>query len=255
MDDPKNPHGFRRWMRNTAHFYRLWASHHHDDAAILARGRKPVILLHGWGGTRGTLAQLEKRLLVDGFAPYIFPLGGWMGRFNTRCVDELAALVETHLESLAMTFSLPRVAIVGHSMGGLIGRYMVSLLDGHRYVHTLVTLGSPHHGSPLATAARHTPLRWISHALDQLEPGSALMSELDAHPIPSDVYAAALTARGDRYCPPESASLPVPNGADHIVNIDVGDYGHVEYVMDADIYAIIRRELQIGFERKASLRK
>jgi len=48
-----------------------------------------------------------------------------------------------------------RVHVIGHSLGGLIGRYLVQRLGGDERVHTLVTLGSPHQGT---LPARIVPL-------------------------------------------------------------------------------------------------
>jgi len=42
------------------------------------------------------------------------------------------------------------VNILGHSMGGLDARYLVSKLDGHQYVSSITTIGTPHRGSPYA---------------------------------------------------------------------------------------------------------
>ena len=43
-----------------------------------------------------------------------------------------------------------RVHIVAHSMGGLDARYMISLLGMADRVLSLTTIGTPHHGSPVA---------------------------------------------------------------------------------------------------------
>ena len=42
------------------------------------------------------------------------------------------------------------VNLVGHSMGGLDGRYLLSLLDGYRFTTSLTTIGTPHRGSSFA---------------------------------------------------------------------------------------------------------
>jgi len=70
-----------------------------------------------------------------------------------------------------------RIHVIGHSMGGLIARYYVQRLAGDRHVHTLVTLGTPHHGTQLAWAAPLLPL------VRQLTPNSSVIHEL-AEPAP-----------------------------------------------------------------------
>lgn len=42
--------------------------------------------------------------------------------------------------------------IVAHSMGGLLARYYIEHLTGHRTVRHLVTAGTPHRGAPLVYA-------------------------------------------------------------------------------------------------------
>jgi triacylglycerol lipase len=43
-----------------------------------------------------------------------------------------------------------RVNIIAHSMGGLDSRFMISKLEMANRVHSLTTIGTPHHGSPIA---------------------------------------------------------------------------------------------------------
>lgn len=43
-----------------------------------------------------------------------------------------------------------KVVVLAHSMGGLVARYWVGPLDGWRYCHALLTLGTPHRGAPRA---------------------------------------------------------------------------------------------------------
>jgi pimeloyl-ACP methyl ester carboxylesterase len=62
--------------------------------------------------------------------------------------------------------------VVGHSLGGLISRYYVQKRGGDRRVESLVTLGTPHHGSVWAHVVP-TPL------IRQLRPGSPVIRELD----------------------------------------------------------------------------
>lgn len=43
-----------------------------------------------------------------------------------------------------------RIDLIGHSMGGLDSRYLIHHLDPMHRVRSLTTVGTPHHGSPLA---------------------------------------------------------------------------------------------------------
>jgi hypothetical protein len=63
--------------------------------------------------------------------------------------QELARLLHPILQGRSADPARP-VVIVGHSMGGLVGRYWLACCEGWRRCATLITLGTPHRGAPLA---------------------------------------------------------------------------------------------------------
>lgn len=81
-------------------------------------------------------------------------------RYNTGLhVSENGRTLALLLDELVSSWPVPveRLVLVGHSMGGLVVRSAchIGTEDGHawpRMVRDLVTLGSPHHGAPLAKA-------------------------------------------------------------------------------------------------------
>jgi triacylglycerol lipase len=93
-----------------------------------------------------------------------------------RDVESAAAALGRHIEHICRETGHERVQVVGHSLGGLVARYLVQRLDGDRHVETLITLGTPHGGSRWARVGP-TPL------IRQLRPGSPLLQEL-ARPAP-----------------------------------------------------------------------
>ena len=89
--------------------------------------------------------------------------------------DRSQALANVLAGSRAKTFVL-----VGHSMGGLDARLVAARLDPGRRVQAVVTLGTPHRGSPLAEralAGRGPVARWAARhwrpALMDLTPAAA----------------------------------------------------------------------------------
>ncbi len=91
-----------------------------------------------------------------------------------------------------------RVDIIAHSAGGLVARHFIKFLGGGKRVHSLVTLGTPHHGTytsalfPLNTVARQTLpgsefLRQLNTGVDTREPVhyTSLWSRTDGVVIPS----------------------------------------------------------------------
>ena len=92
---------------------------------------------------------------------------------TTDCLLPRAAVrLGEAIEKLSAATGYDRIHVIGHSLGGLIARYYVQRLAGDRRVHTLVTLGTPHHGTQLAWAAPLLPL------VRQLTPKSSVIEEL-----------------------------------------------------------------------------
>jgi pimeloyl-ACP methyl ester carboxylesterase len=90
----------------------------------------------------------------------------------TQNIPRAAVRLGAAIEELSAATGYARIHVIGHSLGGMIARYYVQRLGGDQHVHTLVTLGTPHHGTQLARAAPLLPL------VRQLTPDSPLIQEL-----------------------------------------------------------------------------
>jgi triacylglycerol lipase len=62
----------------------------------------------------------------------------------------------------------PRVDVIAHSLGGLDARYALTHLGLDARVRSLVTVGTPHRGTPLADLARTGPLEWTRRLVGAL---------------------------------------------------------------------------------------
>lgn len=129
----------------------------------------PIVLVHGWVDNRSIFTRLRRQLRRRGFGRVVTMNYSIVTHDVPRAARRLAALVERVCEETGYE----RVHIVGHSMGGLVGRYYVQRLGGDARVHTLATLGTPHSGT---RAAYLSPGR----ATKQMRPGSPLLHELAA---------------------------------------------------------------------------
>jgi pimeloyl-ACP methyl ester carboxylesterase len=117
---------------------------------------------------RAIFARLTRRLRGHGFTR-VHSLNYSPATNDIRAAAERLA---AEVEELVAASGYERINIVGHSLGGLIARYYVQRLGGDARVRTLVTLGTPHHGT---LAAHLVPAR----VGRQLRPGSDLFLELD----------------------------------------------------------------------------
>lgn len=113
------------------------------------RSRYPVVLMHGFGmlaGLRrqGHLHEEAMNLRLHGvraFAPNVAP-------YNT--VPVRAEMWKSRVQQILEETGAEKVNLIAHSMGGLDARYLISRMEMHRHVASLVTVSTPHHGSPIA---------------------------------------------------------------------------------------------------------
>jgi pimeloyl-ACP methyl ester carboxylesterase len=107
-------------------------------------------------------------------------------RYNTGLhVSENGEQLDELLETVVAAWPVPvrKLALIGHSMGGLLIRSAAyaGTVAGHRWPSTtrnMITLGTPHHGAPLAKAAHAAA--WALHALPEATPIAQLLDTRSA---------------------------------------------------------------------------
>ena len=72
-------------------------------------------------------------------------------------VDLRAQQLRDRVNTVMSTTGSPKVHIIGHSMGGLDARHMIVDHGMAERVATLTTIGTPHHGSPVADHIKNKP--------------------------------------------------------------------------------------------------
>ena len=194
----------------------------------------PILLIHGFLGTRGSMYVLERRLLDDGFCVFSFNLG----TLNTRDIRRSAFLIHRKVERILAQTSSLKVNILAHSMGGLIGLYYIKKLGGHERVGRMVTMGTPYRGTwtaifGIALLGLHSTSSW------QLLPHSRLLDELHNTPIPDGVEIVSVAAARDRLCPPTATRIP------GVRSITV-PFGHSSLVVSASVYKRLKSLLHPG---------
>ncbi len=111
-----------------------------------AVNKRPILLVHGVIHNASAFFPLRKCMEQEGWKN-VFTIN-YPTRHGslTKMVDTLSERVD---EILAQTKS-DQIDIVGHSLGGIISRYYMSVGAGRGKVHHLITLGTPHRGTPLS---------------------------------------------------------------------------------------------------------
>lgn len=138
--------------------------------------RHPVVLMHGFGSLAALSrpGQLHGAALalrahgVRAFAPNVAPY---------LPIAERAKQWRDRLERVLDETKADRVYLVAHSMGGLDARYLVSVLGMHDVVDTLVTVSTPHRGTPLCdflldgpASLRSTVVRVLTRVGERMMP-------------------------------------------------------------------------------------
>jgi pimeloyl-ACP methyl ester carboxylesterase len=150
-----------------------------------------------------------------------------------------ARRVHAELERLAAAAPFPFVDVVGHSLGGLVATYLLKRLDRGERVRRVVTLGTPHRGTPLALAGALL-LGAFSGAIWQMIPGSPLLREIERLPLPRGSQIVALSSTGDAVVPPRYARLAA--GLGHC-NRELARLGHLELLWSRACFQLVRAAL------------
>lgn len=196
--------------------------------------RVPVLLLHGYGCNAGYWARLAPRLDAAGISHATLDLE------PVGCsIDEYAPLVERAVQSLRAATGARYVAIVGHSMGGLVARAWLRAYGQGALDRTarLITLGTPHHGTGLARFGVGANARQMRHG-GKAGPSPWLRALAAGEGAAVRRRITSIYTHHDNIVSPQTSSeLP---GARHIA---FGGIGHVALGHDARVLAAVMEEL------------
>jgi triacylglycerol esterase/lipase EstA (alpha/beta hydrolase family) len=190
-----------------------------------ARNVAPVLLLHGVLCNSGVWLRMRTVLRAARNAPiYTLSYGPPLDSVE-RFADQLAR----RIERIRADTGAARVAIVAHSMGGIVARAYLRRY-GAAYIDRVITIGTPHHGSVHA---------WLfaGISLAQLRPGNAWLATLNAAPLPPVRIVSIWSWHDSMVAPQASAVL---HGA---VNIAVSGVAHNAILRDRDVAALVIAEL------------
>jgi hypothetical protein len=210
-----------------------------------AQHDETVLLLHGFLQTRNVWEVMEDRLRYDGFGVFSFDLGGLFWRFNSRSLGLLAERIGVKIERVCERYGLDRFHVVAHSQGGLLAREYVQQHGGDRRLKSLITLGTPHHGTPLALLGVWLMAGGLlSRVPMQVLPGSPFLRRLGRESFPPNIPLTSIYSRADLVCPFPCAVLRPRAGETHMHNHQVLGVGHTALTYDPGVYHLVRNELR-----------
>lgn len=190
----------------------------------------PVLLVHGYGCNGGYWARFGERLARERISHAtvdLVPLAG--------DIDGYVPLVERAVEELRAATGAARVAIVAHSMGGLVARAWMRR-HGTARLARLLTLGTPHFGTGLARFGLGVNARQMGR---RGEAASAWLRALaDSEGPERRALVTSIFSHHDNIVSPQTSShLP---GAR---NIAFGGVGHVALGLDTRVLDAVVAEL------------
>lgn len=155
----------------------------------------PVLLLHGVGCNAGVWCGLRRHLAEVGIGPvYALSYGPPLASIE-HFADQLA----DRIAGITAATGAAQVALVCHSMGGLVARAYLRKYGGG-CVRRLITIGTPHHGSMHA---------WMmaGMSLSQMRPKNAWLADLNGNREGADgVPVASIWSWHDSMVTPQTSS-------------------------------------------------
>jgi pimeloyl-ACP methyl ester carboxylesterase len=185
-----------------------------------APAARPVLLVHGFGGTKSSWSFLARTLRARGLTVEAITYAP----FGTS-VEQLADRLAVEVERMLSQTGADKVHLVGHSLGGVVIAQAIASGRLTGQVDTVVTLGAPFGGSPWANLL---PVGTIARALRE---GSPLLRRLASAPVPDGVRWLAFTATLDMIVP---GLRSVPAHAD-VETVTVDGIGHLGMLLSRQV--------------------
>ena len=191
----------------------------------------PVVLIHGFFCNRGFWWYIRRGLKARGAAfcetvDLEPPFGD---------IDAYAPALRRAVDRLISHSRQRQVALVCHSMGGLAARSLMAADPAFAAkIATIVTLGTPHHGTVLAWLSRGTNVR-------EMRPGSAWLQRLNRQPDPVAVHRTSIYSHYDDIVAPQDSS-----SVEGWRNVGLVGPGHLAMAFSPTILRHVVGEIRAG---------
>ncbi|HEX8614702.1 MAG TPA: alpha/beta fold hydrolase [Telluria sp.] len=193
----------------------------------------PLLLLHGYGCNSGYWAHLVRELDAARISHATLDLEPMLAG-----IDEFVPAVQRAIEALCAASGAARVVIVGHSMGGLVARAYLRVHGSARVAHVF-TIGTPHHGTSLASKGPGKNAVQMQHdAGGQARAGAWLRALAASESAETRALITSIFTHHDNIVAPQTSS--VLEGAH---NIAFGGVGHVALGRNRRVLARLMQEI------------
>jgi triacylglycerol lipase len=157
----------------------------------------PVVLVHGLFGFDRIGVPGARFDYFRGIASHLESLGC---HAHAVRLPAAASVPERARELVTAIEGLPheRIDLIAHSLGGLDARYALTHLGLASRVRSLVTVGTPHRGTPLADLALKGPLDWARRIVRALGVPMEALEWLGTEAL-AEFNARVIDAPGVRY--------------------------------------------------------
>lgn len=182
----------------------------------------PILFIHGIFHNWTAFTYLAQRLAWDGWSDFyeirLFT--------SVESIPKMAKRTAAHAHAILKETGAPKIDIVAHSMGGIVARYFVQLLGGDEVVRHLITLGTPHQGTPVSN---YSPLPHIK----KLAPESRILQRLNALPAPQQTQGLAIRGKLDVFTQNRAGWWP------GVRNVELGRVGHAGLLFSRRVYQLV----------------
>ncbi|MDV6278321.1 alpha/beta fold hydrolase [Rhodococcus erythropolis] len=204
--------------------------------------QRPVLLLHGTGGSHSEWDSLSAALKVQGYCVFAPNYGGSAsslfgiipGKFGTDNIEKSAEHVAEYTHQILTSTGATQIDIVGHSQGGTLARQFMRFNGGtnqdnpeENIVHSLITLGATNHGTTVNGLAALVAGKPVVETLSSLVASPAAVEQLAGSSFirrlneagdtdPGVIYTSIATKYDNVSTPPEATFLNA--GPNSVVN-------------------------------------
>ncbi len=210
----------------------------------------PVLFIHGATGHPGNWEYLIEGLDRGRFQP-------WLVYYPTAVhLDLVATGVGRAVAALQFHYGFTRIAVVAHSMGGLVARATLNYVMNHGAasrivgIPAFVSISTPWSGHPAATqGVKHAPV--VAPSWADMAPGSEFLVGLPQTALPSECdYTLVFSYGGAAWIGGEANDgsvtlasqllLPIQRDADRVMGFDES---HTGILRSPDVSALLNTML------------